>query len=360
MRKQRAGMTGKMSKKQSVRAGSMGVQNGIWLLVLMIAYESAAASDQRGIRFVSMDNDVFAQTDDHYTNGFQVGWVSGYLNDYKDAPVPGFVARGLNHLPLVSSTERQRFISHSLSHRIFTPTDTAASAPIEDDVPYSGMLFVSLTAGAQDARTMDALTFYYGIAGPAARGDEVQNEFHRLINSEKVNGWDNQIGDEFILNLGYEHRRRLWSFGDRAGWGGDIIGQAGGTLGNLMSMVTAGVGVRFGWGVPDNYGIPPQFFGEETIGARPYTRYGTDSGIWLFALLNGSLIANAIFWDGNTFKDSMSVDYDPEIARLYVGINARSGQWSSSFAITTTTVSWETPMDRKMQTYGRIGLRYSY
>ncbi|MGF2686451.1 lipid A deacylase LpxR family protein [Marinobacter sp. DUT-3] len=328
-------------------------------LLILWSWE-ASADSPNGTWFLSVDNDSFAQTDDHYTNGLQIGWVSGYLEKYEEGPVPGFVATGLGSLPLINKQGRQRFISHSLSHRIFTPNDTETTEAVENDVPYSGMLFASLTAGAQDAKNMDAFTFYYGFAGPSARGEEVQNEFHRLIGVDQVNGWDHQIHDEILLNVAYEHRRRLWSFGSNQGWGGDVIGQLGGSLGNLISMATAGIGARFGWGVPDDYGIPPQFFGEETIGSRPYTSYGTQSGVWLFTLLNGSYIANAIFWDGNTFKDSMSVDYDPGIARLYTGINARSGNWSGSFAITKTTVPWENPTDRKVQTYGRIGITYTY
>nr|WP_318942469.1 lipid A deacylase LpxR family protein [Marinobacter sp.] len=313
-----------------------------------------------GAWFLAVDNDTFAQSDDHYTNGLQLGWVSGYLKSFEEGPVPGFVGSALGHLPRINRKDRQRFISHSLSHRIFTPSDTETSEPIENDMPYSGLLFASLTAGAQDAISMDAFTLYYGIAGPSARGEAVQNEFHRLIKVDRVHGWDNQIGDEILLNVAYEYRRRLWSFGSTRGWGGDVIGQAGGMLGNLMSMVTTGVGARFGWGVPDDYGIPPQFFGEESIGSRPYTSYGTHTGVWLFALVNGSLIGNAIFWDGNTFKESMSVDYDPGIGRLYLGINARTGNWSASFAVTKTTVPWENPENRSVQTYGRIGIRYSY
>lgn len=331
------------------------------VLILLMAWSwSASAEPVNGTWFLSVDNDTFAQSDDHYTNGLQLGWVSGYLDAFSDGPVPGFVASGLGYLPRINNPDRQRFISHSLSHRIFTPNDTETAEPIDNDMPYSGMLFASLTAGAQDATTMDAFTLYYGLVGPSARGEEVQNEFHRLINADRVNGWDNQIGDEILLNVAYEHRRRLWHFGSTRGWGGDVIGQAGGMAGNLISMVTAGVGARIGWGVPDDYGIPPQFFGEETIGSRPYTSYGTRTGVWLFALLNGSLFGNAIFWDGNTFKDSMSVEYDPSIGRLYLGINARTGGWSGSFAVTKTTVPWDNPAYRSVQTYGRIGLSYSY
>lgn len=330
----------------------------IFLLVLCVAPTSA--DEVSGTWFLSIDNDTFAQSDDHYTNGLQIGWVSGYLEQFDEGLVPNFIARGLSHLPLINRQGRQRFISHSLSHRIFTPNDTETTEPIENDMPYSGLLFAALTAGAQDAKKMDAFTFYYGIAGPSAQGEKVQNEFHRLIGADQVNGWDNQIGDEILLNIGYEHRRRLTSFGSTEGWGGDVIGQLGGTLGNLISMATVGVGARFGWGVPDDYGIPPQFFGEETIGSRPYTSYGTDTGVWLFTLLNTSYFANAIFWDGNTFKDSMSVDYDPGIVRVYIGINARSGDWSGSFSLAKTTVPWDNPTDRKRQTYGRIGITYTY
>jgi len=37
-----------------------------------------------GAWFISMDNDLLAQSDDDYTNGLQAGWVSGYLARYTD------------------------------------------------------------------------------------------------------------------------------------------------------------------------------------------------------------------------------------------------------------------------------------
>lgn len=36
-----------------------------------------------------------------------------------------------------------------------------------------------------------------------------------------------------------------------------------------MSMATVGVGARFGWGVPDDYGIPPQFLAKKPLGRVP-------------------------------------------------------------------------------------------
>src|SRR5690554_7637318 len=59
------------------------------------------------------------------------------------------------------------------------------------------------------------------------------------------------------------------------------------------------------------------------MGSRPYSKSRTKGGFWFYALINGSAIGNAIYWDGNTFRDSPSVDYDPLIGRIYVGMAKR-------------------------------------
>ena len=119
----------------------------------------------------------------------QAGWVSGYLNSYREGPVFDFLADYLDDIDLLRGSHRQRFISHSLSHRIFTPGDIEESEYIEGDIPYIGMLFASLTAGAQDDQTMDAFSLHYGIAGPAALGEQTQNGIDSLIGSPQVKGW---------------------------------------------------------------------------------------------------------------------------------------------------------------------------
>ena len=148
--------TKRVSEPASSKSGVAGLDLPAVLrysLVLLWAVSATTAADTiDGTWFLSVDNDTFAQSDDHYTNGVQFGWASGYLNEFREGPVPGFVADGLEYLPLVNRDGRQRFISHSLSHRIFTPNNIETTEPIPNDMPYSGLLFASLTAGAQDAR----------------------------------------------------------------------------------------------------------------------------------------------------------------------------------------------------------------
>lgn len=332
-----------------------------FIMVAPLSLVAAASDDEvTGSWFLSIDNDLIASSDDDYTSGVQAGWVSGYLDSYREGPLPNFLADRLDNIAMLNGSQRQRFVSHSLSHRIFTPSDTETTELIEGDIPYSGLLFGTITAGAQDDKTMDAFSFHYGIAGPAAMGEQLQNGLHKMIGSEQVNGWDNQISNEIIVNFNYEHRRRLASFDFGGGLRADILGQAGATVGNLISMATVGVGGRIGWGLQDDYAIPPQFFSEETIGSRPYSKGSSKGGFWFFALINGSAIANAIFWDGNTFRDSPSVDYDPLIGRVYIGAVKRFEDWKVSVSMAKTTVPWENPADKSVQTYGRLSFSYGY
>ncbi|HAD26245.1 MAG TPA: DUF2219 domain-containing protein, partial [Alphaproteobacteria bacterium] len=48
--------------------------------------------------------------------------------------------------------------------------------------------------------------------GPAAQGEFVQNEWHKLIGADKANGWDNQIKDEIGINLSFERAWRSSTF----------------------------------------------------------------------------------------------------------------------------------------------------
>jgi hypothetical protein len=331
------------------------------LCAVVVAAAAATANGPNGTIAVSWDNDVLGGTDDHYTNGVQIGWVSGYLDGFTaDGPLPGWLASAATRLPLINDDDRQNFVSYSLSHRIFTPNDIEDPEPITGDMPYSALLTTTVTVGGQAERSMDAFSLTLGVVGPAAFGEEVQGGIHDLISATDPQGWDHQVDNEPLLNLGYEHRWRIAAVGAPGGWRADVIGQGGMMLGNMLSMVTAGVGMRFGWNLPDDYGIPPQFFGEETVGSRPWSRDWHPYGSWLFLLVNGSAFANAIFWDGNTFQDSASVDYDPYIGRVYGGLRVQWGQWGSTLGLTMTSVPWDNPQDNRSQVYGRIGLGYSY
>ncbi len=100
-------------------------------------------------------------------------------------------------------------IGFAVGHSIFTPQDTEAFGPLPDQHPYAGWLYGDYSVLVErDGSVLDMLTVSAGVVGPAALGEEVQNNFHRLINGDRVNGWNNQLRNEPGLTLTYERRWR--------------------------------------------------------------------------------------------------------------------------------------------------------
>src|SRR3546814_8984035 len=70
-----------------------------------------------------------------------------------------------------------------------------------------------------------------GIVGPSAQGKQVQNGWHKIIGTERFEGWDNQLHDEPVFQLVHERMRR-WPAVNADGWGWDAIAHWGGSVGN--------------------------------------------------------------------------------------------------------------------------------
>lgn len=311
-------------------------------------------------RLFTFDNDTFAHSDDDYTSGLHFGWLQGDLRHFDESGLPRFVTSAVSRLPLINGDLRQRFVSRSISHRMFTPTDISESAPIPDDVPYSALLYGTLTAGAQDATSMDAFSLSLGVVGPAAGGKWLQRTAHRIFGSPEPQGWDNQLHNEPLVNLSYEHRRRLHTFGRRDGWGGDVIGHGGFTVGNMLTSATLGFAARAGWGMADDYWTPGNSLSDGTIGSQPLNAPASNLGVWGIVAIFGSLLGNAIFWDGNTFRDSLSVHHDAWMAHLYLGIRLRYRRVTTALGLFVATVPWENPAHETYERFGSLTASYAY
>lgn len=327
--------------------------------LLLLGATSACVTNSAGergeLRF-GLDNDTFAKSDDDYTSGISGAYVSPPLESHREGSIPAWVADLYADLPGVGADGRQRFVSHGVNQRMFTPSDLTTAEPIPQDMPYSGLLYYTLTGGSQDENSMDAVSVNLGLVGPWALGEEIQSWVHEVIDSKDPEGWDNQIDNEPLVNVGYEHRGRLGAFGDRDGLGGDVLWSGAGSLGNLFTAATLGLAVRFGLRVPDDYAMPPPFFGDETIGSRAYSGPQEGWSIHGFAMANASLLGYSVIWDGNLFEDSQNVGYDPWIGRFYTGLAIAKGGLGLSAGLVWTTVPWENLEGREEQAYGRIGL----
>ena len=278
----------------------------------------------RGSLTLYSENDkYFAGTDQAYTNGFKISYLSPDLSDLTgpeaSAPTRLF-ASALGNLVPGDLAYKAGF---SIGQNIYTPVDTETTAYQPADRPYAAWLYAGLAvhvlyADALGGRAdrLDVFELNLGVVGPSALGEEIQNGVHDLINVEHARGWDNQLQDEPGVNLIYERKYRFSTTGARDGFGADLIPHAGLSLGNVFTYANVGAELRAGWRLPAD-------FGSNLI--RPSGDSNPDNkrprvGLFLFGAFDGRAVARDITLDGNTFEDSPDIAKKPFVADLYAGI----------------------------------------
>ncbi len=296
-----------------------------------IAAEPAAADVEHPARWrdlfrtsafgVVTENDkYFAGTDRHYTNGLKLS----FLGETRVNESPRLVQKIAEYVPTLNNetARKQTYkVGVSLGHNTYTPGDTDTMAPIPGDRPYAGWLYGALTFQAQsdDARLLRVVEISLGMVGPSALGRQMQNNFHHLINVERANGWTNQLHDEPGLILSWERRYRVGKIQlPGPGLESDLIARVGTSVGNIRTNLAAGFAVLVGWRLPPVFGadlIRPA--GGGLVSAHRFSAY-------LFGSGETRAVARDIFLDGNTWRDSLSVDKRPVVADLNRGVALRT------------------------------------
>lgn len=261
---------------------------------------------------VAIENDKFTGTDQHYTNGIRMAWLSA------ESDVPDWAMRLANSAPFFPSNSVKRW-GLTVGHSLFTPADTWARTPQIGDRPYSGWLYGGIGFVSDTGRQLDNVELLIGMVGPSAHGETVQNDWHSLIGVDEARGWDAyQLHDEPVISLTYERKWRASEAHDLPlGFGFDVTPHLGVTLGNAMTYAAAGGVVRFGRRLPEDYG-PPRI--RPSLPGTTFFLPPEGVGWYVFAGLEGRAVARNIFLDGNTFRDSPSVDKFPLVGDFQGGL----------------------------------------
>lgn len=308
---------------------------------------------------VQIENDKIANTDRHYTNGFRMGWVSD-----RNSAGPEWLRDSLDFLYPFAALKGSR-IGFTFGQTMFTPNDTNTRTLIRDDRPYAGWLFVGASLhgealdqpgvlGSDPIDVLDTVELTLGIVGPHAYGKEVQNAYHDLINVDESNGWDNQLKDEPTVNLMLERRWRpspLSFLGVEA----DAIPSVGASLGNVFTYGGGGMILRLGQRLDIDYGpshIQPSLSGPEVMNKH------TGFSWYLFAGTEGRAVARNLFLDGNTFRDSPSVDSKPFVADFQVGVAMALGSARLSLAEVWRTKEFDE--QKEPDKFGTLNLSWHF
>ena len=292
-----------------------------------------------GVVSLISENDLFGGTDRNYTNGIQLGVVSGPCEKLWGTE---FLTRRL--LPS-SFDDRDWRAGLAFGQMIFTPQDITAFDPDPADRPYAGWLYSSFTlmSHTDDASgriaALDTAKLDIGWVGPGAQGEWIQSNWHEAINAKEMpNGWDHQINDEPGINLSLATTRRPGLLFDVAGIQADADVRAGATLGNVETNATVGGSVRLGFNLGDDYG-PPRI--RPALGGATFFDNEGPWSFYVFAGTEGRAVGRDIFLDGNTFRSSPSVAKEPFVLDAQGGAALRLGNAQVSFTYVHRSESFQ-------------------
>jgi hypothetical protein len=253
---------------------------------------------ERGILVLEYENDLFAGEDRYYTSGVRASWIT------PSAGVPGLL-RDLGGLVPFFPGQGDIKASWSIGQSMFTPEDIEEAVPDPKQRPYAGWLYMSGNISEETGDRLDRLQLTLGVVGPASLAEQTQKTIHEFMGSPIPQGWDHQLGNELTLMVSYERQWRARIRTAEEGWRIDLTPHWGGTLGTPFTLVNAGLTLRAGRDLPHDYGPPriqPALPGSGLF--VPRSRWGW----YLFAGVDARAVAWDVFLDGNTWRDSPSVD----------------------------------------------------
>lgn len=276
---------------------------------------SDSGPDPKGIHTFAYENDIFAGEDNGYTNGVQYSYLS------PESDIPAWIESAAASFPLFSDGGRRRY-GFAVGQSMFAPDDLLRSDLIADDRPYAGFLYGSVGILSDTGMRLDNLQLTLGVVGPSSLAAQTQDAVHDVTGSPDPQGWSNQLRDEPGFILTYERKWRSLHQMSPFGLGVDVTPHIGASAGNIHTHATVGATVRFGLDLPSDYGPPlirPNLPGSDFF--EPHRGLGW----YVFAGVEGRAVARNIFLDGNTFRDSHSVDKRPFVGGVQAGVAVTVG-----------------------------------
>ncbi|HEU0199634.1 MAG TPA: lipid A deacylase LpxR family protein [Burkholderiaceae bacterium] len=300
----------------------------MWLtLIAMLSFGTVDCAAQStapygGALTVTSENDAATGSDNNYTNGIGVSWVSKAIDTYEERSFVRRWGEFWSILPFVGNGGYRTYAAWSLAQEMHTPDDIKDPNPPKDDQPYAGVLYLDNVVYARSERWTHAWQLRVGVVGPSARAEHVQKWFHGVIGGDEPMGWDTQLPDEPVLNVGYTGAYLLakGDLGKSASWRVVPVANAG--LGNYFTGVGLGLYGEVGWNLVDALGgtaLRQGFNVASTVGVGPVDRWSVS----LSGGVAGYGVAHYLPLDGTVFRDSRSVDSEPFIGMATLGIAAR-------------------------------------
>ncbi len=302
------------------------------------------------------ENDAFGlldKNDDGYTSGMAGTWGYAPVNSIADLQLWPWL-HTMADASYLNLSGRKFSVLYAIAQGMYTPTELEEKALIEDDRPYAGTLTWKAKLYSFNEKRSDNIALTIGIAGPASLAEFFQKVSHEIIDAQIPQGWDNQIKTEPLFQIRAEHIEHFLSVNLFANIGIDSNFLVLAELGNLRSDVGAGVSLRFGTNLDETYA----FFNPAS--ARGTGLFSSHSGKQLSWQIFTSAVARYVFnditLDGNTFRDSHSVDLIHDQGMVSIGSALRYSNWSLIFSAQRGSDTFDGQVNKP--SFGAITINY--
>ena len=339
---------------------------------------------------VRLENDLFAGTDQNYTNGIVLTLVS---HDIPGRPQPKCLPFPIRlHAQLIQyinpqfwadadTSEDMQNVVIRLGQSRYTPEDLTRKDLIVDDRPYAGLLYMGQAWNRRQHKPdssrekLDTREITLGVIGPWSMAEDAQNLLHKVRGLDRFQGWGNQLKNEpaFEFAISQKYKKFRGNGVIIPGFSSDLIRSAELRLGNIETSATLGVQARMGWSLPNDFGSyalkpgaenrpPPatSLHGKANVkipvASRPHP------GLHFFTILEAKLVGYDYTLDGNFFHDSHSVSRRPWVAHAAVGISAQSRLMGHGVKMAVMRVyrTREFEEQKENQNYGSIAVGMNF
>jgi hypothetical protein len=221
----------------------MNCRKAVFGLVMVLAFGFSDACAGESLSIYSDNDSRFAKpngnTDRHYTNGAKIVYAAQpdwqWLDDFSTW-----------HFGQAGQ-DVDKAAGFFVGQNIYTPDhadDPQKRSP--DDRVFAGWLYTGVFAQRATTDVLDHAEINIGIIGPSSHAEDAQDCIHGLIHSEKPKGWDEQLDDEFAIDLMFMRQQRLTSGLLKPTEHTDFIGEYGFIVGSVHRHAQAGLTFRYG------------------------------------------------------------------------------------------------------------------
>jgi hypothetical protein len=178
-------------------------------------------------------------------------------------------------------------------------------------------------------KEMEHFELNVGIIGPSALGGEIQTFIHKLVGQEEPNGWDEQLNDEFAIDVTWLRRGRADGLPFKRTENFDSFLEYGFTGGSVHRNANLGLMLRLGPNLPNDFG--PGRLEQPRCATGPIGEKQTY--FYLFGRANAKFVQYDRFLTG--------LDTRPVVGQLQLGAVWRYKSFEISYTQTFLTHEYE-------------------